>query len=384
MYIIDRYLLRQFVQTFLICFLSMTGLYIVFDVFTNLDQFVRCGQKAGGVLPFMAQYYAHRWILVFDFASGVLAMVSAMFTVAWIQRHNEMTALMAAGVSRIRVLIPIVAAVAAVSLLSAANREVLIPRYRAEFSRRPQDPLGDQPQTLKPCYDSYTDVVISGKSTYADQKRIEEPSFLLRAPALRIKSGSQLIAKLAAKNAYYVPPQENQRGGYLIDGVREPRDIDVCESSSLNGEPVLVTRRDRPDWLKPSQCFLVSGIDFDQLTMSDMFKQLSSTGQLIAALRNPSLDYGSDVRVAIHGRVVQPLLDVTLLFLGLPLVVARESRNVFIAVFLCMAVTATFTAAVLGLRHLGDIDLIDPALAVWIPLMIFVPIAVWLVETLRA
>ena len=32
-----------------------------------------------------------------------------------------------------------------------------------------------------------------------------------------------------------------------------------------------------------------------------------------------------DVRVTVHSRVVQPILDVTLLFLGLPLVVARGS-----------------------------------------------------------
>ena len=50
MRIIDRYLLRQFVQTFLICFLSLVGLFIVFDLFTNLEEFVTCGKKAGGVM----------------------------------------------------------------------------------------------------------------------------------------------------------------------------------------------------------------------------------------------------------------------------------------------------------------------------------------------
>ena len=44
---------------------------------------------------------------------------------------------------------PIIIAVAVVSLLSAANREILIPRYRAELSRRPQDPAGDKPQALE-------------------------------------------------------------------------------------------------------------------------------------------------------------------------------------------------------------------------------------------
>ena len=36
MAIIDRYLLRQFVKTFVICYVSLTGLYIVFDAFTML------------------------------------------------------------------------------------------------------------------------------------------------------------------------------------------------------------------------------------------------------------------------------------------------------------------------------------------------------------
>ena len=380
MYIIDRYLLRQFVQTFLICFLSLTGLYIVFDVFSNLDQFVRCGRIAGGVLPFMAHYYQHRWLLVFDLTSGTLAMISAMFTLAWIQRHNEMTALMSAGVSRFRVLVPIIGAVAAVSLLSAVSRELVIPRYRNDLSRRPQDPLGDQPQWLTSVYDSQTDVQLGGKSTYVDQKRIEEPRFLIRSLALR-QYGSQLIAD----NAYYKPPEENRPGGYLLDGVREPKNLDTRPSLSLDGEAVLITPRDAPGWLKPNQCFLRSGVDFDLMTRDGAkdFKQLSSTPQLVRALRNPSLDYGADVRVAIHGRIVKPLLDLTLLFLGLPLVVTRENRNVFIAIGLCILVTFAFTLAVIGLQWLGEMSyLLSPALAAWAPLMIFVPLAVGMAESL--
>ena len=82
---------------------------------------------------------------------------------------------------------------------------------------------------------------------------------------------------------------------------------------------------------------------------------MASTAQLIADLRNPSLDYEGDVRVAIHARIVQPLLDMTLLFLGLPLVVTRENRNVFLAMGLCILVTVTFTLVVIGLQQLGPI-----------------------------
>jgi lipopolysaccharide export system permease protein len=379
MHVIDRYLLRQFVQTFLICFLSLTGLYIVLDLFTNIDQFLRCGRKAGGVLAFIAQYYGYHAILFFNITSGMLTLTSAMFTVAWIQRHNEMTALMASGISRIRVLVPIIIAVAVVSLLSAANRELVIPRYRNEMSRRPQDPLGDMPQGLSSCYDCQTDVVFRGKATFADHLRIEEPNFLL--PAALADYGKQVIAD----NAFFVLPEGDRPGGYRFEGVREPKDLAHQRSLALNGKAVLITPRDAPGWLKPDQCFICSDVDFEQLNGEEgakNFKELSSTARLIAAVRNPSLGYGADVRVKIHTRIVQPLLDMTLLFLGLPLVVTRESRNVFLAMGMCLVVTVGFTLAGFGLQHLGDIELIDASLAAWAPLMIFVPLAVWLAESL--
>jgi lipopolysaccharide export system permease protein len=97
--------------------------------------------------------------------------------------------------------------------------------------------------------------------------------------------------------------------------------------------------------------------------------------ELIAALHNPSLDLGADLRVTVHSRFVQPFLDVTLLFLGLPWVLTRESRNIFLAAGLCILVVAVFLLVVLGCQALGTSYLLSPALAVWCPLLIFAPLA---------
>jgi lipopolysaccharide export system permease protein len=378
MQIIDRYLLRQFVTTFLICFLSLIGLFIIFDLFTNLEEFVTCGKKAGGVLAFIANYYMFKTILFFDRTGGILALTSAMFTVSWIQRHNEMTALMAAGVSRFRVLLPIIVAVGVISLLSAANREILMPRYRHELSRCPQDPSGSRPQSLELRYDGRTNVVLSGKCSYLEESRIEEPNF--RMPTSLGDYGSVLTAD----NAYYKPPTKDRPGGYLLDGVRRPKNLNVKPSLRQNGEAVLITPCDAPGWLKADQCFLVSDVDFDQLTGGRDLTQMSSTLQLIRGLRNPSLAYEARERVTIHSRIVQPLLDMTLLLLGLPLIVTRESRNVFVAMGVCMVVTIAFTLVVDLSRNLGVISywIFTPSLSAWVPLMLFVPLAAWLIENL--
>ena len=368
--IIDRYMLRQFIQTFLICYLSLTGLYIVFDAFTNLEDFLQAAEKHGGLWNLMGPHYAYRSLFFFDRTAGMLTLVAAMFTVTWIQRHNELTALMAAGISRVRVILPVTSAAVVIAFLATANRELLIPRFREELARTPQDLMGTRAKQLQPRRDYETDILIRGGATFAALARIRDPKFLL--PITLDDYGKQLVAA----NAYYCPPEGDRPGGYLLEKVRQPKDLADRPSLCLGKWPVVITPRDAPGWLKPDQCFVVSNVDFEQLTGGTGWRQFSSTAQLIRGLRNPSLDFGADVRVAIHSRVVQPFLDITLLFLGLPLVLSRQSRNVFIAIGLCVLVVSIFVLITLALQQLGASYLLDPALAAWAPLMLFVPVAV--------
>lgn len=376
MRIIDRYMLLQFLKTFVVCYLSLTGLYIVFDAFTNLEEFIRCSDKAGGLFRLMATFYGYKAILFFDRTAGLLILISAMFTVSWIQRHNEMTALMAAGIPRMRVVAPLIASAVAIALLAAGNRELIIPRFRDEMARKPNDLIGDKGQVLDARYDNRTDILMRGDSTYADRKRIERPSFLL--PRDLRHYGKQIVAE----DAYYLPPERERPGGYLLEKVHQPRNLAERPSLELEGQPVVITPLDAPDWLEPDQCFVVSDITFDQLTGGRMFREFSSTAQLIRGLDNASLDFGADVRVAIHTRMVTPLLDMTLLFLGLPLVVTRRNRNVFLAIAICAGVTTLYLLTIIGSQHLGAMLVVSPALGAWLPLIIFVPIAVALASAM--
>ena len=377
MRIIDRYVLRQFIGTFLICYLSMTGLYIVFDAFTNMEEFLRCGRERGNVLVLLTSFYSYRSVLFFDRMAGLLSLVAAMFTITWLQRHNEMTALMSAGISRLRVAAPVIGMAVVIALLAAGSRELLIPRFRDQLSRRPQDLIGDVGQPLRPRYDNQTDIRIGGEMTFGDKMRISKPSFLLPHTL------DQYGGELSAKQAFYRAPTAERPGGYLLDEVLKPANLREKPSLRLNGEPVAITPLDAPGWLQPNQCFVVSDLTFEQLTGGRSWREYSSTKTLIEGLRNPSLDWGADVRVAVHSRMTKPFLDVTLLFLGLPLVLTRQSRNVFVAMGLCSGVVSVFSLLVITFEQLGKIYSISPALAAWAPLMIVVPAAVAMADSMR-
>jgi len=378
MLILDRYLLRQFVQTFLICFCSLTGLYIVIDAFTNLEEFITYSRDNGGMLRVMGEYYAYRALTFFDSTSQTVTLIAAMFTVTWIQRHNELTALEAAGVSKSRVIQPLLATALIIVALKVVNRELMIPAVRANLTSNAQDLGGSRGKPLRPCYDYETVVLMrSSDLTFANEKRISKPDF--RLPPGLDRYGPRLLAE----NAYYKPPEGDRPGGYLMHGVTEPAGLDERPSLSLpDGRPVLLTRADH-SWLEPGQCFVVSNVSFEYLTADSNWRQLSSTWELIQGLRNPSLDYGAGERTAIHARIVQPVLDLTLLFLGLPLVLSRSNRNVFLAIGMCLGLVVAFMLVVIGCNVMGSNYWLEPSLAAWLPVMIFVPCAVSISAPLR-
>ena len=135
MTIIDRYLLRLFFKVLLICMISISGLYVVIDFCSNMDEFLGHGEQEG-YLQVVGEYYGVRIPLFFDRISGLLALIAAMFALTWMQRSNEMTALLAAGIPKSRILKPLVFAAVLVGLIAAANREVVIPRYRSMLLRK--------------------------------------------------------------------------------------------------------------------------------------------------------------------------------------------------------------------------------------------------------
>lgn len=374
--IIDRYVLREFVRVFLICFLSLAGLYIVFDAFANLDEFMRYSEKNGSLLGCMGEYYFYRSIFFFDRTSGILTLIAAMFTVVWLRRYNEWVALLAAGIPGRRVIGPVLLGALLIAVGAAVSREFVIPAIRLQLSRDPKDLLGQNAKALPPQYDNETDILFRGKQTYAANSRIHQPNFGL---PLRLEAFGK---QLSAVDAYYKPAQGNLPAGYLLTGVSEPENIRELASAVVDGRKVIITARDEPS-LKPDECFVVSNVNFEQLTGGRSWRQFSGTPELIVGLRNPSLDFRADVRVAIHMRFLQPLMDMTLLLLGLPLVLTRENRNMFASVGQCMALVAVYVLMILVCQRLGSSYFINPALAAWLPLIVFAPLAAGMSDILR-
>lgn len=374
--ILDRYMLRHFVQIFVICFLSLAGLYVVIDAFQHLDSFTAYADQHGSVVGVMAEFYSYQSFDLFDRTCGMIAMIAAMFTVTWLQRHHEMTAMMAAGISKFRIVKPIVLAVVALSLLAAANREFIIPQVRDKLTRNTDDLAGSEFQDLEARYDGQTDILLGGEKTVVAERRIVQPTFVL--PNTLSKYGKQLVAE----NAYYLEANDDHPSGYLLKGVTVPTNIDKLISLRQGDRAVIVTSREAP-WLNKGEAFVVSQLSFELLANGSSWRRFASTMELLDELNQPSVEPGADLRVAIHSRVLHPLMDSAMLMLGLPLMFSRRNRNVFLSVGICLAAAIAFSVVTLACQSLGGLGLLRPTLAAWIPLLVFVPVAVAMSHNFR-
>lgn len=368
--IIQRYTLRLFLKVLLVAFLSLSGLFVVIDCFGNLDEFLELGESHGGVPSLLAQYYGPRILTFFQRTSALMALVAAMFVVTWMQRTNEMTSLMAAGISRSRIIRPLLFGAIMVSLLSAACREFLIPQYRDNLIRNAQSWSGKNARPFQARYDHETQVLFSSGNAAIARRQIDNPVLIL--PRV-LRSFSR---QLDAATASYVEPTDDRPGGYLLDEVRHPENLPELPTASIGGQAVILSPSDTA-WLEPDQCFLVSNVTFDRLAAGSSARQYWSTPEIWQELRNDAGEYGADVRVALHARMVKPFLDITLLCLGLPIVLSSENRNLFMAAGMCLLLVAGFFLVVIACHALGGSGyLLSPALGAWCPLIIFVPIVI--------
>jgi len=236
------------------------------------------------------------------------------------------------------------------------------------LSRTPENLDGQNSKTLEQQYDNATNILLRGAETNAEEQCINKPDFILPSDLIVHAKNN-----IAAQRAYYQPATEIDRLATFSINWNSLRIWTTAPSVEQDGKRVILTPRDTP-WLKTQQCFVVSGVSFEQLEAGHTWQRYASLAELISGLHNPSLGFSEEVRVAIHSRLVQPLLDVTLLLLGLPLVLSRKNRNMFLAIGQSLILVVLFMGLTMACQWLGsNYILISPALAAWLPLMIFVP-----------
>ncbi len=366
---IDRYILTLFLRTVLICFCSIAGIFVVFHAFTSMDELVSQGQTDGGLVWVMARFYGPYLLLLFDWTGAIITLMAFLFTVGWLRRTGELTSTLAAGISHGRLLRPMVLASLLIVTAQAGSRELVLPNYRDALSMKAKDINGESEKSISPQYDKVNRVLIDGRSLLPQTNVVNDPSFRLDGDFPGF--GDLLLAPTCR----WVGTDQHHPAGYLMDNVKYPENIDQLPSVGIGDRPILFTSRDQ-DWLMPRQCFFATTVHIDLLQRNQSAARMASIAELIGRVKNPAIHSSLSLQVLLHERIIRPALDFSLILLGLPLVVNRRGRNLFVMISAAMGTVLTFFVLKTLFGAMGGNGFwVSPALAAWMPLIILGPFA---------
>jgi len=358
MTLLDRSIFRAYLRSYAICFVSLLSLYIVLDLFTNLDDFARDDQGFGSMLTHIGTYYMYRSVQIFDRLNDAMVLLGAMFTVSWMQRSNEFLPLLSAGVSTHRIVRPILLGSCLMIGVGVANQELLMPEITEALMSNRDDPVGEKQIEVRGGYDK-TGVHIEGMTGF--RKGMKVNFMYVTIPETTQNS----MVHLAAVEARYIPKSEEKHsGGWLLIGTTPP------EIENWNRNEIL-------EMIDPGKYFLhTNDLNFETATRPKNWYTLASTPRLRELLLDPESQRIPAVAVQFHMRLVRPVIGLTLVIFGLALILRDQTRNVFISAGQCLVMCAAFYGIIFASKHLGETDLLAPALAAWLPALVFGPIAI--------
>ncbi len=416
MRILNRQRYWAFLKAYVICYMSLVGLYIVIDAFSNLDEFAKRAEGVVETLLVMGRYYLVHQSMFFDQLSGVIGMMAAIFTVTFMQRNNEQLAMLAAGISTHRAIRPVLYSSVLVGFITIANQEIIMPHFAEELAKTHDDD-GERTVHVTGRYD-WRNIYIHG----VDADRASRTLLPFWATIPKGVFGS--IRDIKGRQATYIPPDHPTaplKGGWLVrsavvnpileEDLLAPSSEVLCLVYDLKGYPRAYVPPTKPDGqakpavkappavepqnddvLRPHSeftCFaaypglplpatiacskiyakldrkvdvgrgtyfLKTSLSFQAMTRKTTWYQLATTWDLVQGLTDPATEEGSernDMAMFVHVRLLRPVLAMNLLFLSLPLVLGGFGRNTFINLGFALGNSALFYGGIIFCQYLG-------------------------------
>ena len=310
----DRYILRRFWHVFAIGFVATFGLFVVFDAFTNADEFQSGSSGTAQMIGKMSLYYFFQAFPFFDLIGPILVVLSTMAVFALLQRQSEIYPILSAGVPTWRLAVPIVVGALAIVLGLTINQEVVIPRV-ADQLHAPRGSDSATTHVVQTARDHSRNIEITGRSLNLTERRIDHAEFLLPVPDVVLEPTT-----IRANKAVQYASDGTRPAGWLLTGVSPNfRELKLTDEGRSVAYPFPTA----------DDLYIVSDVTIDQLyNRSTSFKYLS-TVELVQRIRNPAFGIVSirNQTLHLHERLTRPLLILFSVLIAIPMTMRPQTRH---------------------------------------------------------
>ena len=390
MRLLDRYIIRSYLMNYVLSLGVLMGVVVLFDLIINFDKFTPkdpTGQMSGMAVFFrmmadMGDYYFYQSFLFFQLVSPVIPTLAAGFTMVRMTRHNELTAMLASGVSLYRIAAPIIILAILFSLLVIANQEVVIPHF-AEKLLRTHDGSRETISRNDPLYfvkDNDNSLLIALQyNPEADPPTMKDVRIVFRDA-----SGAP-IGRIMATDAVWDENHIDKDNHLPVGGTwifHNARQIDDKNTDPRTAIAETERTLERPySSLTPRQLnFIYSKKAVDFLSSS----QIAQLSQNSPEANRPAFQKIMNIRFT------QPVMNIIMLLIGIPFLLTREPGRLIVNLFYCVIVSGIcFVATFVFFQLSGSPPLqiagmtLASSLFAWVPIVIFFPLSLVMLSGIK-
>jgi len=364
MKILDKYIAKNFLIGYLIAFCVLVGLRIIIDLFVNLDEFTEHSDLSNiAVIKNILSYYGLNITLYFRDFAGMITVVAAAFSLAKMVRYNELVAVMASGVSLKRVVVPIFFLALLFTAMLVIDQELIIPPLSDKLVRG---------QDAVPGQEFYDVWFITDKNgSLICSQRFDVKTSTLHKPTIIVRRKKpdsaiwDVTGWISAEMAVYNSPKKRWdmvSGRLYRKGSHKPAQQLEFYGSDVSPKDIPVLRKSR-------------------------YKNLLSSQQLAAlAGQQTKIKDLSQLYSQKHFRITDPIINFVMLMISLPILVCRDPKTMKSSVAISFGITAacfitTFVCKLLATEVV--FERVMPEFWAWLPVFIFLPIAVIELDSMR-
>jgi len=253
MKIIDKYILRTFLLPLIFTVIGFLMIMVLYDLADNLDRFIQAGASWGDVGKYYAFLLPSRmWVIM-----PMSMLLSTLYSLFQLTKHNELTAMRASGISMYRILVPNIILGLAVAVGIFVVNETIGPRF-SNYCAKFVDSLKSSDRTGKGILELVVYETDSGNRTWIAESisTSKDDDYKITAPVIKQKAVAGKSAyTLEASHAYYQEDQWIFKSGKVMklgenDKVVYTETFEKWVLNQVKETPKDIIRRVRDDKLK--------------------------------------------------------------------------------------------------------------------------------------
>jgi LPS export ABC transporter permease LptG len=361
MLIVDRYIAKNFIATFISCLVVFISLFIIIDVFTALPEILHNHPPLMKVF----EYYLYSIPLIFAQTSPISTLLATLFTLGHMNQSNEIIAMRSSGLSIYQIVRPFLLFGFLLSLTIFLVNENVTPQTQKMSKYIRENYIDKSPEKMieKPV----ENVAVYGFNNrlFFINKLFPKSNTILGLTILEHDRNHNVQAKIYAEKAVW----RNNRWVLYQCFIYH-----MGDGNKVKGEPLYFSDTTFKIEETPED-FMRQNVSVDNMNIKEL------TGYISRLSESESSTTVKRLKVDLYQKTSFPFTSLIIILLGIPsAIVVQRKAIAFSSIGLCVGITFIFYVAFSVSIALGKSGVMPPFCAAWISHILFGSVALYFIS----